>query len=88
MCKKVENTDTVKTTSPSGIVSSPAMPERDRNVLEPMLSMAFVAIAPTSDIYRVSKAFGEILREYPEVKVLYSKTSLGRLWVVEGKPDG
>jgi hypothetical protein len=87
MSKKVVITDTENKTSPSCDVSTPAWPECDRNVLEPMLSMAFVAIAPTSNIYRVSKAFSKVLEEYPEVKVLYSRTSLGRLWIVEGKPD-
>ena len=62
--------------------------ECERNVLEPILQMGFVAIGPTSDIYRVSKAFAEVLKEYPKVKVLYHRTSLGRLWIVDGKPDG
>lgn len=85
--KKDENRDTVETTSPSGVVSTPAMPECDGNVLEPRLWMSFVAVASTSDIYRVSKAFSEVLEEYPEVKVVFSRTSLSRLWIVDGKPD-
>jgi len=67
---------------------TPARKECIGNVLEPMLSIGFVLIGPTSDIYRVSQTFGETLAEYPEVKVVYKKSSLGRLWIVEGKPDG
>lgn len=79
--------DSDNKTSPSEVVSTPAMPESDENVLEPKLSMGFIAVGPTSDIYRVSKAFAEALKQYPEVKVVYSRTSLGRLWIVDGKPD-
>jgi hypothetical protein len=88
MGNRIENRDSVNTTSPSEEVCAPAMPERDGNVLEPMLTIAFVLVGPTSDIYRLSKAFGEVLPEYPEVKVVYKKSSLGRLWIVDGKPDG
>jgi hypothetical protein len=56
-------------------------------MLEPMLSIGFVLIGPTSDIYAVSQAFGETLSDYPEVRVVYKKSSLGRLWIIDGKPD-
>ena len=88
MSKKVEEPRySVNKPSTSEEVSTPAWPECDGNVLEPMLTMGFVAIGPTGDIYRVSKAFGEVLKEYPKVRVLYSRTSLGRLWIIDRKPD-
>ena len=87
--KRKKPRDTVEPTSPTGVdVSTPAWPESDGNVLEPKLTMGFIAIGSTSDIFRLSKAFAEVLNEYPRVRVLYSRTSLGRLWVVDGKPDG
>ena len=86
--KSIQTRDIVETNSPSEDVSTPAMPENDVNVLEPWLNMGFTAFGPTSDIYRVSKAFAEVLKQYPEVKILYTRTSLGRLWIVDGKPDG
>ena len=78
--KNIENLD--------GEGPTPARKECIENPLEPMLSIGFVLIGPTSNIYKVSQAFGEILPDYPEVRVVYKKSSLGRLWIADEKPRG
>jgi hypothetical protein len=80
--------DSANNHSPSERVCAPVKPERDGNVLESRHQTAFVLSGPTEDIFRVMRVFNEILIDHPEIVLVYQRSSLGRLWIVEGKPDG
>lgn len=54
------------------------------NAIEPALSIAFVLRGSTSSIYGVSKRISETLKDYPDVSVIHTKSSVGKLWIREG----
>lgn len=58
------------------------------NAIEPALNIAFVLRGSTSSIYGVSKELTALLKRYSDVSVIHSKSSVSKLWIVEGKPDG
>ena len=55
------------------------------NAIEPALSIAFVLRGSTSSIYGVGKQLSGILKDYPDVSVIHSKSSVNKLWIVEGE---
>jgi hypothetical protein len=58
------------------------------NAIDPALSIVFVLRGSTGSIYAVSKQLTALLKSYPDVAVIHSKSSVGKLWIKEGSDQG
>ena len=54
--------------------------------LEPNMFLAFVLRGPSEDIGRMAKAFQEVMDAQSSVRAVYTRTSMGMLWIADEKP--
>ena len=59
---------------------------RENASLEPNVFLGFVLRGPSRDIERVTKAFRDILDAQSSVRAIYTRTSMGMLWIADERP--
>jgi len=60
---------------------------RENASLEPNGFLGFVLRGPIEDIGRMMKVFQEVVDAQSSVRAVYTRTSMGMLWIADEKPE-